>query len=711
VATVALDSPIGISMGGYSRHPSAQNRGSPFAQSFDASRGVLTLPTARALALGNGATQVVLVRIDTALVTETLQLRAREQLASPSTQLALIATHTHAGPARFFRPATVAGSDNFDVTAVAMDTYDPELEERMAVSIAEAARQALAAMKPVAVGYGEADGSALNSDRRCENDDLYGADFRDPVIRVVRFDEVDAAGNVVAPLAGILDFAVHGTVLDSGNTLLSTEAPGALEAAASRLLGVPLLFAQGSAGDVSPTTGPYQATQALDRFAALGAPQVAEAFAAAAPARAQKSSALQLVTRSISTERAAVGYAPKEFPEFGGIDCGLGESNCKAPGPLFDATSMFCLSLANTGVSSTALSALRVEDVMMVLLPGEPLTAIGAQVREAAAQVDGVKAAFVIGYAQDHNGYLLAEPDYFRGGYEPTVSPWGWRFGDFVVAQAKVLLSTLELPQPPYLAVPGGPLASRRVTEDSASTPAVSASPKDLERLSTAAFHFSGGDPGLGTPRVTLERSDGSGGTFTPADEPLVLREESTPSFLEDPSATTRAHAWSVEWETVPATPPGHYRFVADGVAQLDGQSMTYHLLSDTFALSPSSSAGALVNTVATSSGALGVQLRFPANPVQFSIAGDPVGNYRLRDLDSTAEQGALARGGTASATVTFPDGGQQPVTLDWSADAGALLTPLSAQSGDWAIDLAAGAFTDGDGNRNGAPVHVDVRF
>jgi neutral ceramidase len=710
VATVALDSPIGISMGGYSRHPSSQNRGSPFAQSFDASRGVLTLPTARALALDNGVSQVVLVRIDTALATETLQLRAREQLASPTAQLAIIATHTHAGPARFFRPATVSGSDNFDVTAVAMDTYDPELEERMAASIAQAARQALAATKPVAVGYGEADGSALNSDRRCENDDLYGADFRDPVIRVVRFDEVDASGNVVAPLAGILDFAVHGTVLDSGNTLLSTEAPGALEAAASRLLGVPLLYAQGSAGDVSPTTGPYQATQALDRFGALGAPRVAEAFAAAAPAHARKSSTLQLTARSISTTRADVGYAPKEFPEFGGIDCGLGESNCKAPGPLFDAKSMFCLSLSNTGVSSTVISALRVEDVMMVLLPGEPLTAIGAQVREAAAQVDGVKAAFVIGYAQDHNGYLLAEPDYFRGGYEPTVSPWGWRFGDFVVAQAKLLLGSLDQPQPPYLAVPGGPVASRRATEDSASAPAVLGSPSDLERLSTAVFRFSGGDPGLGTPRVALERAD-DGGAFTPADEPLVLRGESTPSFVEDPSATTRAHAWSVEWETVPATPAGRYRFVADGVAQLGGQAMTYHLISDAFALSPSSAAGALANGVVAGSGALGVQLRFPANPVQFSIAGDPIGNYRLRDLDSTAEQGALARGGTASASVTLPDGGQQQVTLEWSADAGALLMPLSAQSGDWAIDLAAGAFTDAEGNRNGAPVHVDNRF
>src|SRR5262245_36003095 len=73
LATVPLDAPIGTSLGGYNRGKPASDPGSRWALKFEASTGTLAGPTARALALDDGLTRVAIVRIDTALVTATLQ--------------------------------------------------------------------------------------------------------------------------------------------------------------------------------------------------------------------------------------------------------------------------------------------------------------------------------------------------------------------------------------------------------------------------------------------------------------------------------------------------------------------------------------------------------------------------------------------------------------------------------------------------------------
>ncbi len=691
LATAPLDAPIGTPLGGYNRHRGDDDRGSRWALNFPASTGTLgAAPTARALVLDDGLTRVAIVRIDTALVTATLQTRAELHL-EPGLKLLLVATHTHAGPARFFRRAFTQGG-GADITAIAMDTYDPEIEERLAVSIAAAVTQALAQLTPVSVGHGEADGSALNHDRRCQNDALYGEGYRDGALRIVRFDAVDATGAPTRPLAALLSYAAHGVLLSDGNTLMSADVAGALESAGEALAGAPLLFLQGAAGDVSPSAGPYEATQALEAYGRAAAPIVKAAFDDAAPGPAARS-ALQLTVRGVSTKRADCGYAPREFPEFGAVGCGLAGGACEQE---LDPKTIICLPLAKTGVTSTPAAALRIGGVLLVTLPGEPTTAIGARVREAAAGVEGVEQTLVVGYAGDHGGYLLEEPDYLRGGYEPSVSPWGWKFGDHLVREVKLMLSTLGREQPPFEALPVEELTAHRPIDESAAEPAVLESPgPSLERLSTAVFRWAGGDPGLGNPRVTLERE--ADGAFTEA-EPglLVLRERSSPSFVEAPDATTRAHEYTVQWETVAATALGRYRLVARGVARRDGESTTYRLESAPFEVTRSTAATADAAAL-TADGRLALKLRFPPSPVKYGAPEDPIGNYRLRDPP---------RGGTAAALLTSPSGEPLPLTLTWSDDAGALVASIPQAAGHWAIDLAPHAFVDEAGNTNGAAVH-----
>ena len=149
-------------------------------------------------------------------------------------------------------PARLGSATGTDFVSLVMDHYDAEVETRMVNAIVEAVTDAFAHLEPVSVGIASVEAGDFNADRRCENDPVYGHDFRDTALTVVRLDVVDEAGNPVRPLTALLHYAMHGTVLGSDNTLQSTEAPGALELYASDLLGIPAMYVQGAAGDVSP---------------------------------------------------------------------------------------------------------------------------------------------------------------------------------------------------------------------------------------------------------------------------------------------------------------------------------------------------------------------------------------------------------------------------------------------------------------------------
>ncbi len=717
VATVALDVPVGQSMGGYSRHLGTSEQGSPYAAKFPASVCVHSTPTARALALTDGLTRVVLVRVDECLTVSSLRFHAEAILRDRGldARLVVFSTHTHAGPSRFFRPILGDGSSGFDAAAQAMDSFDPEAEERLATSIADAAQGALGSVKPASVGAASVDASDFNHDRRCENDDLYGPDYRDRQMTVVRFDEVDADGKPVRPLAGLLHYAMHGTTLGSDNLLFSTDSPGAMELYASDAVGVPLLYVQGTAGDVSPASGPlgHSGFQAIERIGRLASVRAADAFQRAAPPPRPAQAKLQLYEPAIDLSHARLGYAQGEFLAYGGVGCMLGAENCP-PVPNLPKD-VICLPLGRRGFNQATVVALRLEGVLFAALPGEPSTAIGARVREAVGAVDGVSTLLTVGYAQDHFGYILEADDWLRGGYEPTVSPWGWKFGPFMVARMGEAVAALGKPTP-ELAKPEALLAPRRTPTDSAAVPAVESSPADLDRLATAVLRFHGGDPGLGTPEVALEHEEG--GSFVPVmasptrrlvnGPEVVLRYQAMPTQVADPGAASRDHLWTAEWETVPDSPLGRYRLVATGKAQRGGTAAPYTLTGGTFTLAPARTCGALASAAVDASGLLKVEVRFPPNPSVSGVGGQ-VANYRLRDAQSSPNAGALATGGTGSADVTLPDASHQMVSLHYDAGARAHLAQVSTQSGTYSIHLAPGAFADGSGNVNGAAVDVQA--
>ncbi|MCA2979945.1 MAG: neutral/alkaline non-lysosomal ceramidase N-terminal domain-containing protein [Myxococcaceae bacterium] len=710
VATALVEVPVGAPTGGYSRSKAGDDPGSPWANTFPSTRGVHTDATARALALSNGVARVAFVRIDVCLITPSLRTRIRQLLDAAGEKGTFIvqATHTHGHVARFFEPVRIASATGPDFVALGMDTYDAELEVRIASAAVRAITDAFAGLVPVSVGSAVVDASGLNVDRRCENDPLYGPEYRDPSLTVVRFDEVDSSGAPVRPLTALTRFSVHGTVMSGANPLLTTDVTGAMELAASDALGVPVVFAQGAAGDVSPKTPAlgFDGTQQLEWSGLEFARLAKQAFTEAAPGPARPTSTLRHVERGVLLTREALGYPRGQFPEYGGIGCMVGGKSCREPFQTpVDEGALLCGPVQPRPKLRTAVSLLELDDLAVVTLPGEVTTRVGQLALEALAPL-GARRAMVFGYAQDHYGYLLEQDDFLRGGYEPTVSPWGWRMGQYLVGEIAALVSTRTEPQEkPTDAIPPEPTA--RPVVDSEAAPAIVTDTVALQRLETATFAFTGGDPGLGTPTVALEREEA--GAFVPVKASptravvngpeIIRRYAATPTFAAQPMAMRRRHLWTASWETLPDTALGRYRLVATGRAQVSGQTQTFRLESAPFTVAASGGISALRARLVD--GRLVLEPRFAPNPIGFE-QGDPVRNLRVRDLESRPTDGALARGSAVEVSVQPPGGSPTTSMAAWDeARRGYSVELPAGPAGTWELSIAAGACTDRNGNRN----------
>lgn len=200
--------------------------------------------TANALVFSAGAQQVVLLDLDLCLLSyrQDSAIRAAVEQATgiPAARVWPFVTHSHAVPVTF-------------------DTYTGEGEDQvkafiasLAPACAQAATTALSSMQPVrvAAGHGECR-IGINRDLRIADGRVIVAPnpdgFMDPEVGVLRIDDLD--GN---PLACLVNYACHPTVLGPGNTLVSPDYPGAVRRTVESITGAPCFFLQGAGGNVGP---------------------------------------------------------------------------------------------------------------------------------------------------------------------------------------------------------------------------------------------------------------------------------------------------------------------------------------------------------------------------------------------------------------------------------------------------------------------------
>lgn len=259
--------------------------------------------------------------------------------------------------------------------------------------------QAWAARRPARLADGRAEVKGATSNRRAGDESLAKPDDVDPRLGLVRIDD-DATG---APLAVVMHFAVHGTCLGDDNLRFSADVPGAIRRAVRERVGCPVLFLNGCEGDVAPSPG---GEAGLTQVPAKVAP-VAEGLWRGLTPRA----GVHLTTSSVRRDLGPLVLHP-------GLGQGGGE------GPLVKGVLGLVRTLGGGGRALALLAprsyrftALRLGDLVLMTVPGEPITAVAPRL-EGLAHEAGAPRAWVVGLANGHFGYLTTPEEYAAGGYE-----------------------------------------------------------------------------------------------------------------------------------------------------------------------------------------------------------------------------------------------------------------------------------------------------
>jgi neutral ceramidase len=226
---------------------------------------------AKAVVIDVGDEKLAIVSLDLGRSpTEPMMSRIREAIKTTS-GIALImmsGSHTHHGPVIELLDEPGKGQGVFD-DAIA---YTSELETKIIAAINAAA----ADIKDAKIGWGTKQ-VAMNRNRHSKIEPK-------PVDRemgVIRLDDLSGK-----PIAIVVNYAAHPTMLDAADLRFSAEWPGALMTAVEEQLDSNCLFMQGASGDLSAMADEQtRGIEAFGKAMAVHVTEVAESITSEVPAR------------------------------------------------------------------------------------------------------------------------------------------------------------------------------------------------------------------------------------------------------------------------------------------------------------------------------------------------------------------------------------------------------------------------------------------
>ncbi len=375
--------------------------------------------------------------------------------------------------------------------------------------------------------------------------------------------------------------------------------------------------------------------------------------------------------------------------------------------PLFDFdlswTTLPLKSALSTVISTIKLSQVpvhvaggeeEVADVVFGVFPGEPTSLYGATYKKEMLDAYGYRYVVPLGYAQDHEGYLLTLEDWLAGGYEAEINQWGPIQGEYILEQVVALGSQFGIDDPsmPPTAIPhpdqeadyfpfdpvvpdvtmdAGETLSRVPSYLYTYNDVMPTSPQPAAKIprvtGIATFVWKGGDPAVDLPVVTLERETTPGSNvfepvLEPNGEPLTdAGPDILLSYTPDPlrSDGPQTHYWMATFQAVTHNPTvdysaglplGRYRFRVDGVAVMSNDvgaypwnTSPYRVVSQVFEV--------------TRQTEIQVSASYSGGTLQVEAAYPPADQgYRLISMDSGNEKGPspLCRGPYSEATGTI---------------------------------------------------------
>lgn len=521
VAVRRMPVPLGINTSGFG--PVSGGK-SPFAGPiYPATTGIYMHPTIKAVFVEGGMGRVIFVLGDlvgmSSVARETIIKRLQKRTKQDfSNELIIGGTHTHSGPGRMTQGA-------FELV---QDKFFPEFFDRMMDAIVDTVIDAYKDLTPARFGFVIAENHKAHSDRRCENPEFEVGD-----LPILRFDDQNGKIKTI-----ILTYAVHSTVLDNKEFMLSKDVAGGIEYKVEELFDhyCPVLMFDSWGADMAPGTPPSPSNQGqysdvpekFTRIEGIGN-MIAETVANVIQSVETKAGIdVSALTMWIPIDRKYLGYPEDVFPyDYGGVYCGgTQKGHCWTPGvspdPIKDLDKN-CIPFTSElpAPNKTLATVGRIGDLILVTFPGEAVTQIGVDIRDKISALAGGKKVAFFGYSQDYMGYSTPEWDWWQGGYEASGAIWGPKQGDYLAARivevAKKFFDKsykMSFTSPFPFSPPLLEYEPRKYMESIEPGKVITDVQSQYAKTDTVVFEVLGGDPWLLAPVVYLEKKEGE--TFVP---------------------------------------------------------------------------------------------------------------------------------------------------------------------------------------------------
>jgi neutral ceramidase len=418
-AKADITPPVGCVMGGYAaRKGRAESIAAPLY--------------CRTFVFDDGTSKLVLAVCDLVFVTYDITSLARrliaDELGIPAACVMVTGTHTHSGP---------------DGVTMGLDAVFTESVSR---KIAGSVSEALLRRQPVWLKYADVPVTTISQNRR----DPGG--LIETTARLLIAEHADTA----RPLATIVNYACHATVLEYDNLALSPDFPGAVAASVEQSVGGQAAYLQGCAGSINPVWMRHDHDEAKRIGSILGLAAARTVHEAIPLGRRLWSVNLSMAEDVVKPPPAncrvvadgplcghseKVSLSPRSRPSAQDSEAELAdlEEALSRPGDPEQRKRLIARRAAvyrehhfanhpyryavrsdvGRGIASdpydVEVQTLRFgPDTVIVGLPGEPFLQIGEEIRRRS----GLQNVMVAGYANEAIGYIPVATEFALDGYE-----------------------------------------------------------------------------------------------------------------------------------------------------------------------------------------------------------------------------------------------------------------------------------------------------
>ncbi|HKS90973.1 MAG TPA: hypothetical protein VJQ83_03520, partial [Tepidiformaceae bacterium] len=343
----------------------------------------------------------------------------RDELGIPPENVCIAATHTHSGP------LTVRTREGIDYSMVT------------AAKIAGSVRVALASMQEVSLKAAHTGLSAISQNRRHPDGPI------ETVLKVL----LAAPAGGADPVATVINYACHATVLEHDNLLYSADFPGAATALVEHALGGAAIYMQGACGNINPAWMRHDfaevrriggivgsaAARLGHELRAVGEGQSCINLSWSEELPVEPAPGTLLDNVSLASARTFLELPYRSMPDLAEIDAEIASLTAQLDAlsqadiiarrtirPRLNQLRMDRITKERHPSSEGPTRRLEVQafrlspDAAIVMLPGECFVQTGKEIEQRA----GIKHLFICAYANDYAGYFAPTSEWEKAGYE-----------------------------------------------------------------------------------------------------------------------------------------------------------------------------------------------------------------------------------------------------------------------------------------------------